>query len=208
MDYNTYMNGVDKLDQNLAYYPVIRKTVKWTKKFVMYMLQVTIFNSYVIYKCIHKAEGLPPTLNLLGFHTSVVEALCKEPDPATTTDSEVTTVQDSQVLEEEEEEEETPAEEEETPAEGPPPRAPWRDPPYRLTKTLDHSLRPFPATPKKSNPCRRCRVCRYKDKVRKDTALYCVTCQVALHKACTEIYHSKKYNRYVVSGGGGGVTLH
>ena len=32
IDYNTHMHGVDTVDQYLAYYPFIRKTVKWPKK--------------------------------------------------------------------------------------------------------------------------------------------------------------------------------
>ena len=32
IDYNTHMHGVDTVDQYLAYYPFICKTVKWPKK--------------------------------------------------------------------------------------------------------------------------------------------------------------------------------
>ena len=73
-DYNEYMNGVDKLDQNLSYYPVIRKTKKWTKKFTMYLFQIALFNSYVIYKCTLRADGKKPKC-LRDYHTSIVEAL-------------------------------------------------------------------------------------------------------------------------------------
>jgi hypothetical protein len=38
-DYNTHMHGVDTADQYLAYYPFIRKTVKWPKKVFFYLLQ-------------------------------------------------------------------------------------------------------------------------------------------------------------------------
>jgi hypothetical protein len=37
-DYNTQMRGVDTADQYLAYYPFIRKTVKWPKKVFFYLL--------------------------------------------------------------------------------------------------------------------------------------------------------------------------
>uniref|UniRef100_A0A8C1LIR4 PiggyBac transposable element-derived protein domain-containing protein n=1 Tax=Cyprinus carpio TaxID=7962 RepID=A0A8C1LIR4_CYPCA len=37
VEYNHEMNGVDKLDQNIVYYPFIRKSHKWTMKFVMYL---------------------------------------------------------------------------------------------------------------------------------------------------------------------------
>jgi hypothetical protein len=31
-DYSTHMHGIDTADQYLAYYPFIRRTVKWPKK--------------------------------------------------------------------------------------------------------------------------------------------------------------------------------
>jgi hypothetical protein len=42
------MHGVDTADQYLAYYPFIRKTVKWPKKVFFYLLQYALFNSYVV----------------------------------------------------------------------------------------------------------------------------------------------------------------
>jgi hypothetical protein len=48
-DYNTHMHGVDTADQYLAYYPFIRKTVKWPKKVFFYLLQCALFNSYVVF---------------------------------------------------------------------------------------------------------------------------------------------------------------
>ena len=32
--YNKFMKGVDKADQYLSYYSVLRKTVKWSKKLI------------------------------------------------------------------------------------------------------------------------------------------------------------------------------
>ena len=43
------MHGVDTADQYLAYYPFIRKTVKWPKKVFFYLLQCCHFNSYVTF---------------------------------------------------------------------------------------------------------------------------------------------------------------
>jgi hypothetical protein len=48
-EYNTHMHGVDTADQYLAYYPFICKTVKWPKKVFFYLLQRTLFNSYVVF---------------------------------------------------------------------------------------------------------------------------------------------------------------
>jgi len=47
IDYNTHMHGVDTADQYLAYYPFIRKTVKWPKKLFFHLLHCCLFNSYV-----------------------------------------------------------------------------------------------------------------------------------------------------------------
>src|SRR5215475_11237864 len=47
IDYNRHMQGVDAVDQCLAYYPLIRKTVKWPKKVFFFLLQCCLFNSYV-----------------------------------------------------------------------------------------------------------------------------------------------------------------
>jgi hypothetical protein len=48
-DYNTHMHGVGTADQYLAYYPFIRKIVKWPKKVFFYLLRCALFNSYVVF---------------------------------------------------------------------------------------------------------------------------------------------------------------
>jgi hypothetical protein len=50
VDYNKYMNGVDRIDQQIQYYPFLRKLVKWTKKFTIYMLELSVHNSFILYK--------------------------------------------------------------------------------------------------------------------------------------------------------------
>jgi len=49
IDYNKYMKGVDRADQYLSYYSILRKTVKWTKRLAMYMMNCAFFNAYVVY---------------------------------------------------------------------------------------------------------------------------------------------------------------
>jgi len=49
IDYNAHMHGVDTADQYLSYYPFIRKTVKWPKKVIFYLLPCCLFNSYVTF---------------------------------------------------------------------------------------------------------------------------------------------------------------
>uniref|UniRef100_A0A8C5E3K8 PiggyBac transposable element-derived protein domain-containing protein n=1 Tax=Gouania willdenowi TaxID=441366 RepID=A0A8C5E3K8_GOUWI len=40
--YNSSMNEVDKLDQNIPYYPFVRRSLNWSKKFVAYLFQICI----------------------------------------------------------------------------------------------------------------------------------------------------------------------
>ena len=50
VDYNTFMGGVDKLDQMIEPYLSIRKSLKWYKKFFQHLLDVTVYNSFVLFK--------------------------------------------------------------------------------------------------------------------------------------------------------------
>ena len=50
IEYNQYMSGVDCLDQMISYYPFTRKTTKWPKKVFFYLLEVSLWNSFVTYK--------------------------------------------------------------------------------------------------------------------------------------------------------------
>ena len=50
VDYNAYMNGVDKLDQHITYYPFTRKSTKWTTKFLMYLFEISLYNAFVLYR--------------------------------------------------------------------------------------------------------------------------------------------------------------
>ena len=49
VDYNKNMSGVDKLDQMVSYYPCTRKTFKWTNKVFCYLMEISLYNSFVIY---------------------------------------------------------------------------------------------------------------------------------------------------------------
>lgn len=49
IEYNTGMGGVDKQDQLLACFPVMRKCVKGYKKMAFYLIDMAIFNSHVLY---------------------------------------------------------------------------------------------------------------------------------------------------------------
>ncbi|PNF13918.1 hypothetical protein B7P43_G09860 [Cryptotermes secundus] len=49
-EYNMFMKGVDRADQYLDYYSLPRKTVKWTKKVALWLINCTIFNSFLVFK--------------------------------------------------------------------------------------------------------------------------------------------------------------
>ena len=42
VQYNKFMKGLDRADQYLSYYSVLRKTVKWSKKVVLYLLNCAV----------------------------------------------------------------------------------------------------------------------------------------------------------------------
>ena len=47
--YTRHMGGVDLFDQFVQYYSFARKTRRWTHKLLMYLLQLGIQNSYILY---------------------------------------------------------------------------------------------------------------------------------------------------------------
>ena len=68
-EYNRYMNGVDRMDQRIAYYPFTRRSVRWSLKYTFYMFQLCFANAFVVYR----AKGGKLT-NLLDFMLELVES--------------------------------------------------------------------------------------------------------------------------------------
>ena len=66
-DYNLYMLGVDKLDQLMAYYSFLHKSVKWWRK-IFWLLEVI---AYIIYKELAKRRGERPMTHLAFRRQSV-----------------------------------------------------------------------------------------------------------------------------------------
>nr|XP_032834244.1 uncharacterized protein LOC116956615 isoform X1 [Petromyzon marinus]XP_032834245.1 uncharacterized protein LOC116956615 isoform X1 [Petromyzon marinus]XP_032834246.1 uncharacterized protein LOC116956615 isoform X1 [Petromyzon marinus] len=71
-DYMDHMRGVVHFDQMIQYYHFTRKTHKWTKKIVLYFLQMALHNAYVLYK---KYSTDEKKLTLLAFHEVLFNAL-------------------------------------------------------------------------------------------------------------------------------------
>lgn len=57
--YNKYMGGVDKADQARACYSVGRPSKKWWKYLLHFVINVSIVNSYLIYKLTYESQGKP-----------------------------------------------------------------------------------------------------------------------------------------------------
>lgn len=53
IDYNKYMKGVDRADQYLSYYSIVRRTKKWTKRTVMFLINGALFNAYRVFQSLN-----------------------------------------------------------------------------------------------------------------------------------------------------------
>jgi hypothetical protein len=58
VQYNKYMKGVDHVDQYLSYYSIVRQRVKWSKKVVLFLLNCTSVNSFLMYKTLNKGTKI------------------------------------------------------------------------------------------------------------------------------------------------------
>jgi hypothetical protein len=51
--YNKFIKGIDREDQYLSYYSFLRKTVKWSKKVVLYLLNCVLCNAFFVYRTLN-----------------------------------------------------------------------------------------------------------------------------------------------------------
>lgn len=73
VDYNKNMSGVDRLDQMTSYYSSPRKSVRWYKKVLFHLLDMTVWNSYYLYRRFH------PKTTFLQFRESLILSLIQLP---------------------------------------------------------------------------------------------------------------------------------
>ena len=50
LDYNLNSHAIDKVDMQISFVACLRKTVKWYRKLFFHMLDLSVFNSYLLYK--------------------------------------------------------------------------------------------------------------------------------------------------------------
>lgn len=63
-DYNAGMLGVDKSDQIIGTYNVLRKCVRWWKTFFFHSIDIACVNSFILFQEHHKQHPDIPELNL------------------------------------------------------------------------------------------------------------------------------------------------
>ncbi len=56
--YTQYMGGVDRADQGMWYMLNIHMTLKWWKKVLVYLLEVSFVNSWTVWKALHPGKCL------------------------------------------------------------------------------------------------------------------------------------------------------
>ena len=179
--YNDGMHAVDRLDQNIAYYPFIRKTIKWPKKFVFFLFQLAIFNSYLLFKSKHPTK----CPNHLTFIRMVAKSwTCPEEQPDEESDADAEDAEDA--------EDGDAATRHGPRAAAGSRRAPrLRDPERRLDGKLKaHVMVHLPRTRLRRRPRRKCRVCWRKGR-RRETMFWCDCCRIPLCVGdCFRTYHT------------------
>lgn len=69
-EYNLNMAGVDRNDQLTSYYSCPRKSIRWYKKVMFHLLDVTVVNSFLLYRQIANSK-----MALLRFREAIIKSL-------------------------------------------------------------------------------------------------------------------------------------
>ena len=164
---NKFMKGIDRADQYLSFYSFLRKTVKWSKKVVLYLLNCALLNTFFVYR----------TLNTTNKNVKYKNFLHEVGRPWI---SEVQNRSDSN------------SDDLELPEKQTSPRGPKQDPPGRLSGDFRmHKLEKIgDGEGKRKYPARPYKVCAVHKK-QTEPRYICKFCVVPLHRGfCFEKYHS------------------
>ncbi|KAK3785167.1 hypothetical protein RRG08_021965 [Elysia crispata] len=75
IDYNRFMGGVDKLDQQQSYYPVGQPGKKWWRYLVWHLISASIYNAFITWKYSPHNYNIPNSYDLMMFTADVAEGL-------------------------------------------------------------------------------------------------------------------------------------
>ncbi|CAK9820281.1 PiggyBac transposable element-derived protein 4 [Anthophora plagiata] len=73
VNYNANMSGIDRCDQ-MIYYSSPKKSIRWYKKVIFRLLEISVWNSYYIYKKINDSN-----IGFLDFRDKFINTLLKIP---------------------------------------------------------------------------------------------------------------------------------
>ncbi|CAI6360220.1 unnamed protein product [Macrosiphum euphorbiae] len=76
VEYNKNMSGIDRSDQMVSYYSSPKKTIRWYKKVIFHLLDISMWNAYYLYK--KKLNNI--NLRYIDFHSSVITKLLHLPE--------------------------------------------------------------------------------------------------------------------------------
>jgi hypothetical protein len=86
-DCNMLMNGVDRADQYLSYYSLLRKTVKWMKKVALWLVNCAFYNSFCIHKILNPVNQSKYKIFLLQVAKAWTEDKMEAAESKSDTDS-------------------------------------------------------------------------------------------------------------------------
>ncbi|XP_044745115.1 piggyBac transposable element-derived protein 4 [Coccinella septempunctata] len=69
-EYNQHMSGIDRSDQMLSYYSCPRKTIRWHKKVLFRLLDISVWNSFLLYR-----KGLQKKIKMVEFREALILSL-------------------------------------------------------------------------------------------------------------------------------------
>jgi hypothetical protein len=75
-EYNQFMLGVDKVDQMMSYYCFVRKSIKWWRKVFFWVLDLSIVNSFIIFRHTLAETNCKQAIHL-DFRREIVSELIK-----------------------------------------------------------------------------------------------------------------------------------
>ena len=79
--YNSFMNGVDKSDQYLSKYNVLRKCIRWWKTLFFHLVDIAIVNGFIIFQNYRASNpqnellARPRSYSMLDFREAVIRQL-------------------------------------------------------------------------------------------------------------------------------------
>ena len=75
-DFNALMGAVNKIDMILSSLQCVRKSTKWYKKYFFHLLDLAIYNGYILYKSTNNKTG-----TFVNFHSLFIKHILQKYPP-------------------------------------------------------------------------------------------------------------------------------